>query len=82
VVRGDPSLEEPRAASWLRSLLLPALVFIVAVAVVSGLVFGGVIHGDKTYAGPGEAPTTPPTVLIEPRVGEPQPVRRTKAPVQ
>jgi hypothetical protein len=47
-------------------MLLPALVFVVAVAIVSGLVFGGVIRGGKTYAGPGEAPTTQPTVLIAP----------------
>ena len=39
---------------------------VVVVAIVSGLVFGGVVQGSKTYAGPGDAPTTQPTVLIEP----------------
>jgi hypothetical protein len=64
--RSDTSFEERRAALWLRALLLPALVFVVAVAVVSGLVFGGVIRGERTYGTPSGAPTTQPTVLIEP----------------
>ena len=67
MARGDAFFEERGAAPWLRSLLLPALVWVVAVAVVCGLVFGGVVGGGKTYAGPGDEPTTQPTVLIEPR---------------
>jgi hypothetical protein len=67
VDREDPSFEAPRAAAWLRSVLLPALAFVVAVAAVSGLVFSGVVQGHQTYPGPGQAPTTQPTVLIEPR---------------
>jgi hypothetical protein len=66
VGRGDSSFEESGATPWVWSILLPALVFVVAVAIVSGLVFGGVIRGGKTYGGPGEAPTTQPTVLIAP----------------
>jgi hypothetical protein len=64
------SFEERGAAPWLRSFLLPALVWIVAVAIMSGLVFGGVVGGGKTYVGPGDEPTTQPTVLIEPRAGK------------
>lgn len=68
--RGDASFEKRLAAPWPRSLLLPVLVWIAAVAIVSGLVFGGVVGGGKTYAGPGVEPTTQPTVLIEPRAGK------------
>jgi hypothetical protein len=66
VSREDFSFDEPGSTTWVWSILLPALVFVVAVAIVSGLVFGGVIRGGKTYAGPSAAPTTQPTVLIEP----------------
>jgi hypothetical protein len=50
----------------LRSVLVPVLVFVVAVAVVSGLVFGGAVRSHKTYEAPASAPTTQPTVIIEP----------------
>jgi hypothetical protein len=69
----------PTAALWWRSLALPALTFVVAVAIISGLVFGGVIRGDKTYAGPSGAPTTQPTVMIEPRYAKPYGSRRREA---
>jgi hypothetical protein len=46
-------------------LMLPVIVLIVIVAVVSGLVFGGVIEGSEVRTG-GEAPTTLPTVQIVP----------------
>jgi hypothetical protein len=77
VGRGDPSFEEPRAAAWPLRLLLPVLVWAVAVAIVGGLVLGGVLHGDRTYSDLGNAPTTQPTVLIEPRVRKvrPRPIR-------
>ncbi len=68
--RGDPSFEESGAAAWPLRLLLPVLVWAVAVAIVGGLVLGGVLHGGRTYTGLGDAPTTQPTVLIEPRVGK------------
>ena len=64
--RSDSTYEDSGAAPWLRAVLLPALVFVVAVAIVSGLVFGGAVQGHKTYAGPAQAPTTQPTVLIQP----------------
>jgi hypothetical protein len=46
--------------------LLPLALFVVAVAIVIGLVFGGAVQGHKTYAGPANAPTTQPTFLIQP----------------
>jgi hypothetical protein len=66
VPRIDPTYEELGAAPWLRAVLLPVLVFVAAVAIVSGLVFGGAVQGHRTYAGPAQSPTTQPTVLIEP----------------
>ncbi len=65
----DESFEQEGAAPWVRSLLLPALVLFVAVAIVSALVFGGAVQGSKTYPAPTAEPTTPPTVLITPRTG-------------
>jgi hypothetical protein len=47
-------------------LVLPVIVLILVVAVVSGLVFGGVIEGHEVRA-PGEgSSTTVPTVQIVP----------------
>lgn len=45
---------------------LPVIVLLVVVATVSGLVFGGVIQGDETRSGPGQAPTTQPTIQVVP----------------
>jgi len=64
--RSDSTYDDLGAAPWPRAVLLPILVFAVAVAVVSVLVFGGAVQGHRTYAGPAESPTTQPTVLIEP----------------
>jgi hypothetical protein len=66
VRRSDSTYEDMGAAPWLRAVLLPVLVFAVAVAIVCGLVFGGAVQGHRTYLGPAQAPTTQPTVLIEP----------------
>ena len=64
--RSDSTYEDRGAAPWVRSVLLPLTLFIVALAVVIGLVFGGAVQGHKTYAGPAKEPTTQPTVLIQP----------------
>jgi hypothetical protein len=66
VPRSDETYEYTGAAPWLRAVLLPFLVLVVAVAIVCGLVFGGAVQGHKAYAGPAGAPTTQPTTLIEP----------------
>jgi hypothetical protein len=70
VSRGDSSFDQRGAAPWLRTFLLPALVFVVALAIVSGLVLGGLVRGHRTYPGPSGGPTTEPTVLIQPGAGE------------
>ena len=47
-------------------LVLPVIVLIVVVAVVSGLVFAGVIKGSEVRAPAGSSSTTTPTVQIAP----------------
>ncbi|NLE11004.1 MAG: hypothetical protein GX630_05815 [Actinobacteria bacterium] len=47
-------------------IVVPVIVLLVVIAVVAGLVWGGVIHGDEARTGPEQAPTTEPTVLIVP----------------
>ena len=64
--RSDLTYEDLGVASWLRVVLLPVLAFAVSVAIICGLVFGGAVQGHRAYAGPAQAPTTQPTVLIEP----------------
>jgi len=49
------------------ALTLPLVVLLVVVAVVSGLVFGGVLQGYESRPAPEQAPTTQSTVLIVPR---------------
>jgi hypothetical protein len=48
------------------NMALPVIVLFAVVAIVSGLVFGGVIQGDEIRTGLGETPTTQPTILIIP----------------
>ena len=52
--------------SWVRTLVLPLAVLVVFVAVVSGLVLGGVVQGHESRVGPDHAPTTRSTVEIAP----------------
>ncbi len=61
----DP-YEEPRRRGVPYWLLLPIAALLIAVALVSGLVFGGVIQGDASRVGPTEEPTTESTILITP----------------
>jgi hypothetical protein len=66
VGRADLTEELLGAAPWLRGVLLPAIVFVVAVAIIAALVASGAVHGHRTYAAPAGAPSTQPTVIIEP----------------
>jgi hypothetical protein len=66
VPRTDATYEEGLSAPWLRAVVLPALLFVVAVAIVCALVLSGAVQGKKTYDAPKTAPTTSETVLIEP----------------
>jgi hypothetical protein len=47
-------------------LILPVVLLLVVIAIVSGLVFGGVIQGHESRTGPTGVPTTQPTVIISP----------------
>lgn len=47
-------------------IVVPVIVLLVVIAVVAGLVWGGVINGDEARTCPEQAPTTEPTVLIVP----------------
>jgi hypothetical protein len=48
------------------SYTVPVAVLVIVVAIVCGLVFGGVIQGHEPRVGPAQAPTTQSTVLIIP----------------
>lgn len=62
--RGDRG--DGGATSRVRTLVLPLAVLVVVVAIVSGLVLGGVVQGHEPRVGPDHAPTTRPTVEIAP----------------
>ena len=64
--RTDATYDGLDGGAWLRTLVLPLLLFVTAVAVVCALVLSGAVQGHKTYGPPAKAPTTQPTVLIEP----------------
>lgn len=51
---------------WVRTYVAPIGTLIVAVALVGGLVLGGVVQGQAERVGPAESPTTVPTIIIEP----------------
>ena len=53
-------------APWLRTVVLPALLFVIAVAIVCALVLTGAVQGKNAYEAPSSAPATSPTVIIEP----------------
>ena len=53
-------------APWVKAIALPALLFVIAVAIVCALVLSGAVQGKNTYEAPKSAPTTGSTVLIEP----------------
>ncbi len=60
---------EPREAdgsTWIRTYVVPLAALVVVVAVVSVLVLTGVVKTDQPRVGPGDAPTTVPTVEVVP----------------
>jgi hypothetical protein len=62
----EPSYEIFRQRAPAFGMVLPVIVLIVVVAVVAGLVWGGVIRGDEGRSGPQEESTTESTVQIVP----------------
>ncbi len=66
-IRTDNGPYDPSGQRKVDYRLLPPLaMLLVIVALVSGLVFGGIVQGDKERPSPGEIPTTLSTVLIIP----------------
>jgi len=53
-------------AQPLYHITIPLVVLVLVVALVSALVFGGVIQGHAERVGPERPATTQPTLLIEP----------------
>ena len=54
-------------SSWsLLNVALPVALLLAVIAVLAGLVFGGVLQGEEKRTGPLDIPTTPSTIIIEP----------------
>lgn len=66
MARADSTFEALTEAPWLRVVVLPLLLFVVALAIVCALVLSGAVQGDRTLSVPAEPPKTQPTVLIQP----------------
>jgi hypothetical protein len=62
----EPTYQVFEQRSPFSGLVLPVIVLLVVVAVISGLVWGGVLQGDENRMGPEQAPTTQVTVQIAP----------------
>jgi hypothetical protein len=60
------STADGRAPHPVTGVILPIMLLLVVVALVSGLVAGGVLQGDAERAGVDSSTTTVPTILIEP----------------
>ena len=62
----QPTYEVFRQKAPVFGMVLAAIVLIVVVAVVAGLVWGGIIQGDEPRVGPQQDSTTEVTVQIVP----------------
>lgn len=47
-------------------VVLPVVLLFIVIALLAGLVFSGLLQGGAPRVGPGEAPTTRSTIVIEP----------------
>jgi hypothetical protein len=57
--------EAEDAPSAVANVVLPVAFLLIVVAVLAGLVFGGVVQGHATRVAPVETSTTGSTILIE-----------------
>lgn len=62
----EPTYEVFRQRAPAFGTVLPVIVLLVVVALVAGLMWGGVIQGDAPRVGPAGSSTTESTVLIVP----------------
>jgi hypothetical protein len=58
--------EGGRASSAVASVVLPVAILLIVIAILTGLVFGGVVQGHASRVGSGPSPTTEATIIIEP----------------
>jgi hypothetical protein len=58
--------EGGKGLSVVGSVVLPVAILLIVIAVVAGLVFGGVVQGHAERVGPGPSSTTVSTIVIEP----------------
>jgi hypothetical protein len=65
--RGEPTYETYETAEPFYKIAIPLAVLVVVVAIVSGLVLGGVIQGHQERLRPATPTTTQSTLLIGPR---------------
>jgi hypothetical protein len=47
-------------------VVIPVALLLAVVGILAGLVFGGVLQGEKERSGAADYPTTVPTIIIEP----------------
>jgi hypothetical protein len=66
VRRGDAIYQTYKTSEPWYLLAIPLAMLVIVVAIVSGLVFGGVIQGHAERVGPAQSPTTESTILIVP----------------
>lgn len=64
--RGEPTYQTYKTAEPLYRIVIPLAVLVIVVAIVSGLVLGGVIQGHQDRVGPVTPLTTQSTQLIGP----------------
>jgi hypothetical protein len=55
-----------RAPSAVASVVLPVALLLIVIAILAGLVLGGVVQGHAPRRGPGPSATTESTIVIEP----------------
>lgn len=53
-------------SSPILSVVIPIALLLAVIAILAGLVFGGVLQGDKERNAPVDGPSTPSTIIIEP----------------
>jgi hypothetical protein len=55
-----------RGPSAVASVVLPVALLLIVIAILAGLVLGGVVQGHAPRTGPGPSTTTESTIVIEP----------------
>ncbi len=66
MLEGEPAYQTYKKAEPLYQIVIPLALLVIVVAIVSGLVLGGVIHGHQERVGPVPPITTEATLLIVP----------------